>query len=329
MKLIINPFSDCQHNIASEEFLSENIDGNIFLLYINNPAIIIGKNQNTYAEINQQFVEQNNINLVRRLSGGGAVYHDGGNLNFCFIMDKTDKSTDQLFKEFTAPVIDALAALGVKAEFSGRNDLTIDGKKFSGNAQWHRKNRSVIHGTMLYNSELSVLASALKVNEIKFIDKAVKSVRSRVTNIKPYMTDDFTMEQFVDSIVKNVQKHFDTFEEYHYSDADLAKIDQLVVTKYGTKEWNYGKSPKFSFSERFRYVKGTVEFNANVVAGKIENAKIFGDFFGVNPNLSDVEATLTNCEFSPSAIKKALEKVNIDNYIDGLTVDVFVNALFS
>ncbi len=328
MKLIISPFSNCQYNIASEEYLSENVAGNIFLLYINDPSIIVGKNQNTYAEINQQFVEQHNINLVRRLSGGGAVYHDAGNLNFCFIMEKTDKSTDQLFREFTAPIIAALGTLGVAAEFSGRNDLTIDGKKFSGNAQWHRKNRSVVHGTMLYNSELSVLADALKVNPIKFVDKAVKSVRSRVTNIKPYLQDDFSMAQFVDAIVNCLQEQFDSFENYQYSAADIAQIEQLVAQKYGTHDWNYGKSPQFSFSERFRYAGGTVEFNADVVGGNIKSAKIFGDFFAKNPNLNDVERALIGSEFNPTAIRRALSAVAIGDYIDGLTVDVLIEALF-
>ncbi len=329
MKLIINPFADCYHNIASEEFLSEQLEGDIFLLYVNDPAIIVGKNQNSYAEINQQFVAQNDIAVVRRLSGGGAVYHDAGNLNFCFIMDKTDQTTDQLFKAFTAPIINALAALGVDAQFSGRNDLTIDGKKFSGNAQWHRQGRSAIHGTLLYDSDLSVLANALRVNTIKFVDKAVKSVRSRVTNIKPYMDADFNMAQFIAAIVDNVESQFSSFEKYQYSAADLQKIDQLVAEKYATHDWNYGKSPQFSFSERFRYAGGTVEFNADVVAGQIASTKIFGDFFGQNPNLNDVERALVGSEFNPTAIRRALSTVALGNYIDGLTADIVIAALFS
>ncbi len=184
MKLIINPFRDCYHNIASEEFLCDNFNDEIFLLYINKPSIIIGRNQNAYSEINNKFVSDNNIDLVRRLSGGGAVYHDENNLNFSFIMNKSNKSPHELFKEFTKPIINALNKLGLDAKFTGRNDLTIDDKKFSGNAQFHKKNRTAVHGTILFNSDLSILSKALEASEIKYVDKGIKSVRSRVTNIK-------------------------------------------------------------------------------------------------------------------------------------------------
>ncbi len=329
MKLIVNPFSDCYHNIASEEYLCDAFDDAIFLLYINQPSIIVGRNQNSYAEINQQYVAANDIAVVRRLSGGGAVYHDGGNLNFSFIVHKPDKSPDELFREFTKPVLNVLNDMGINAVFSGRNDLTIDGKKFSGNAQFHKKERVAIHGTLLFDCDLTVLSNALQVNEIKFVDKAVKSVRSRVTNIKPYTSQDFSMEQFVNAIAEGVERQFDNFERYQYSAHDLAEIDKLVDQKYGRRDWNFGKSPKFEFTQRFRYQKGTVEFNANVEGGTIKDAKIYGDFFGLKPDLSELEAALVGCEFKPQAIKEAVTAACIGNYMDGLDADTFVTALFN
>ncbi len=328
MKLIINPFRDCHHNIASEEFIADNLKGEVFLLYINSPSIIIGRNQNTYSEINHKYVEENNIQLVRRISGGGAVYHDLNNLNFSFIMDKTDKSPSELFKQFTAPVIKALNNLGVNAVFSGRNDLTVDEKKFSGNAQFHRKGRMAIHGTILFDTDLSVLGKALQVNEVKYIDRGIDSVRSRVTNIKPYMNEEFTMDEFVQKIIENVEQQFETFEEYKYTDDDLKKIDELVEQKYGNDSWNFGKSPKFEFTTKFKFEKGLVEININAKSGIINEAKIYGDFFGIKSDISDVEKLLLGVEFKPSTMKNALSQIKFSNYIDGLTSDDFIDYIF-
>ncbi len=329
MKLIINPFKRCYENIASEEFLVNHVEGDIFLLYINKPSIIVGNNQNTYAEINHNFVKQNNIDVVRRRSGGGAVYHDNGNLNFCFITKKTDKSSDELFKIFTEPVILALQSLGVDAQFSGRNDLTIDGKKFSGNAQWHTSDRSLIHGTMLFNSDLSVLSKALNASELKFVGKAIKSVRSRVTNIKPCLKEDISMDTFIERIIKKVESHFETFEAYNYSEDELSEIEKLASEKYATHEWTYGKSPKFLYAHKFKYSKGTVEVNINATKGKIDDVKIFGDFFSKNPNLAELENALVGCLYEQDAMLEVLKKINVDEYIDGLTAEELIEGCFS
>ncbi len=328
MRLIVNKFRDCYHNIASEEFLCDNLKDDIFLLYINRPSIIVGRNQNTYGEINQHFVEEKGIDIVRRLSGGGAVYHDKNNLNFSFITSSIEKPSDELFREFTTPVIKALKTLGVNAEFSGRNDIVVDGKKFSGNAQFKRNGRTVVHGTILFDCDLSVLSQALSVNEIKFVDKSIKSVKSRVTNIKPYMDEEYSMDEFVKEIIKNVEKNFSKFTHYEYTKNDIERIDKLVEEKYHTKSWNYGKSPEFKFTTRFRYEKGIVEVNVNASSGIIKEIKICGDFFGKNPNLIEVEDKLINVEFSPNEMKKALKLTKLSDYIGSLNSEDFVDYIF-
>lgn len=187
---IRNESKDPHFNLALEEYVFYNFDPNeeYVILWQNEPSVIIGRNQNTIEEINAKFIKEHNINVVRRMSGGGAVYHDLGNLNYTFIIN-SDKDVISNFKKFTEPIVSALAKLGVKAEFSGRNDITIDGKKFSGNAQHYANNRLLHHGTILFNSDLAVVQEALNVKIDKLKSKGVKSVRSRVTNVYPYLKE--------------------------------------------------------------------------------------------------------------------------------------------
>lgn len=176
-----------QFNLALEEYVFEHLDeyGEIFMLWQNEPSIIVGKHQNTIEEINTKYVKENNINVVRRLSGGGAVYHDLGNLNYTIISkDEGSKGFD--FKTFSQPVIDVLADLGIRAEFTGRNDIVIGDQKFCGNAQYMKKGKVLHHGAILFDTELDVLGKSLKVSKDKIASKGVKSVRSRVTNIKDH-----------------------------------------------------------------------------------------------------------------------------------------------
>jgi len=185
---IVNDHTDPRINLAVEEYALNYLDPReeYVILWQNEPTVVVGRNQNTVAEVNAPFIKERGIHVVRRLSGGGAVYHDFGNLNFTFIVD-AQKEMVSNFEYFTRPVIQALASLGVEAEFSGRNDITIDGKKFSGNAQYWSKNRLLHHGTILFNSQLDVVQEALNVSADKLQSKGVKSVRSRVTNIYPYL----------------------------------------------------------------------------------------------------------------------------------------------
>ena len=200
-KGITNP----QINLAIEEYVLRNLgeDESYLLFYINEPSIIIGKNQNTIEEINTDYVESKGIKVVRRLSGGGAVYHDFGNLNFSFIT-KDDGDSFHNFKKFTEPVVQALKKMGINAELSGRNDLMVEGRKISGNAQFSTKGKMFSHGTLLFNSEMDHIVSALKVRKDKIESKGIKSVRSRVANISEFLHEPMTMEQFRMELLKNI-----------------------------------------------------------------------------------------------------------------------------
>ena len=195
--------TDPRINLAIEEYALKNLDINetYLLFYINEPSIIIGKNQNSVEEINTEYVESNGIHVVRRLSGGGAVYHDLGNLNYSFIT-KDDGDSFHNFRKFTEPVIAALKQMGVNAELSGRNDILAEGRKISGNAQFSTKGRMFTHGTLLFNSEMDHIVSALRVKKDKIESKGIKSVRSRVANISEFLTETVDIEEFRTSFVE-------------------------------------------------------------------------------------------------------------------------------
>ena len=191
MLLINNTSTNAYFNLAMEEYFLKNTTEDVFMLWRNESAIIVGKNQNTLSEINYEYVKENNIKVVRRQSGGGAVFHDLGNINFTFISCNDNSFSD--FKRFTMPIIECLEDLNIHAEFSGRNDLLIDNQKFSGNAQYNYKNKVMHHGTLLFSSQINDLSSALKVKPSKFEGKGVKSVKSRVTNISNHLKKSMTI----------------------------------------------------------------------------------------------------------------------------------------
>src|SRR5690554_1895283 len=190
MYTIINRSTDPRYNLALEEYVLKYLDTteDIILLWQNEPSVIIGRNQNTTEEINATYIKEHNIHVVRRISGGGAVYHDFGNLNFTFVTNNLRENLNN-YRKFTEPVIQALNELGVPAEFSGRNDIVVEGKKISGNAQSYHKNRMFHHGTILFNANLEMVAKVLQVSADKIASKGIKSNRSRVTNILPYLKE--------------------------------------------------------------------------------------------------------------------------------------------
>jgi lipoate---protein ligase len=233
--------TDPQINLAIEEYALKNLDINetYLLFYINEPSIIIGKNQNTIEEINTEYVESNSIKVVRRLSGGGAVYHDLGNLNFSFIT-KDDGESFHNFRKFTEPVVVALKKLGVNAELSGRNDIEVGGRKISGNAQFSTKGRMFSHGTLMLNSEIENVVSALKVKKDKIESKGIKSVRSRVANISEFLTEKLEINEFRSLLLKNIFEGQEEIPEYVLTEEDWEKIHQLSKERYQNWEWNYG-----------------------------------------------------------------------------------------
>ena len=324
MLLINNTCTNAYFNLAMEEYFLKNCNEDIFLLWRNENAIIVGKNQNTLSEINYDYVKNNNIKVVRRQSGGGAVFHDLGNINFTFISCNDNSFSD--FKRFTMPIIDALKELGIEAEFSGRNDLLINNQKFSGNAQYNYKNKVMHHGTLLFSSEINDLSNALKVKPSKFEGKGVKSVKSRVTNISSHLKKEMSVLEFKDYLMNFINKRDENSHFYELSDEDIKNINKLVEEKYSTWEWNFGNSPKYSLNNELKYPGGNVEFNLDVKDGIIKNIKFFGDFFG-KEDVSFIEDKLKNIKHSEDSIKDALKDVNIDNYFLNCNIDILVDGI--
>lgn len=326
MLCILNDVTNPYFNLASEEYILKEFKEECFILWRNEPAIIVGKNQNTLSEINYEYVKDNNIPVVRRLSGGGAVFHDLGNLNFTFTTN--DKNSFNDFRKFTQPIIDILNKLSINAEFSGRNDITIDGKKISGNAQCSYKDRMFHHGTLLFSSNVSSLSSALKAKPEKFIGKGIKSVSSRVTNISEYLTTPMTVTDFRDTIINHIVENNPAAEIYEFTKHDIERINSLKDEKYSTWEWNYGSSPKYNFTNSRRFTGGTVEFNISVNKGIIEDIKLYGDFFGQR-DVSELEKTLIGINHNEESIRAALDKFDISKYFYNISRDELIQGMVS
>ncbi|MCK9452532.1 MAG: lipoate--protein ligase [Bacteroidales bacterium] len=313
-------------NLATEEYLLNNKSEDCFYLYINNPSIIIGKHQNALAEINVDYVKAHNIDVIRRLSGGGAVFHDPGNLNFSFIMtEQEDKTGD--FRKYTQPILDVLKSLGVDAKFEGRNDMTIHGKKFSGNAKCFYNGKVLQHGTILFSAKLPDLSQALKLNPLKYRDKAVKSISSRVTNISEHLQSKISLEAFEERIINHVRTMYEDSEMYELTVIDIEAIDKLVADKYSTWDWNFGHSPKYNLQKGIKTNGGHIEVNLDVNKGIIKKVKIFGDFFHIR-EVSELEKLLIGQPHERNQIEKLLTTIGIENYLTNVSVEAFMDALF-
>jgi len=315
-------------NIASEEYFLKNFTDNIFLLYINSPSIIVGKHQNSLAEINTDYIKEKNIIVVRRQTGGGAVFHDLGNLNFSFIQTVEGQKENMIdFRKYTLPILDILLKLGIDARFEGRNDLTIDGKKFSGNAELVYKNKVLHHGTLLFSSKMSDLTKALNVDPLKFRDKAVKSVQSRVTNISDHLAKPMDVLDFRQMIMDNIMQLYDDAIEYQLTPSDISSINYLVETKYSTWKWNFGYSPKYTLQKYIKTTGGKIEFDLDVYNGVINNIKIFGDYFN-RLDTSEIENALQGIPHQEDVIRNALSGFNIDDYFRHVSLDELISGLF-
>ncbi|MFZ5354418.1 MAG: lipoate--protein ligase [Bacillota bacterium] len=326
MLYIRNDSTSPYFNHAVEEYFIKNTDEECFILWRNIPCILIGKNQNAMSEINIEYVKENNIPIVRRLSGGGAVFNDLGNINFTFITNK-DSNDSIDFKKFAQPIINALVDLNVKAEFSGRNDITIDGKKFSGNAQYSYKNRVLHHGTLLFSGNLTDLSAALKTKPLKFEDKSVKSVASRVTNISAHLDKPMDVLEFREFLKNHVMKANQIKAVHELSEQELAEINKIAKERFESWEWNFGSSPKYSYTNEKRFAGGTVEFNMEVERGIIEEIRIYGDFFG-EKDVKELEAALKGVRHTEEDIRKALSSYEIGKYLANITIDDIISGLF-
>ncbi|HCL4601558.1 TPA: lipoate--protein ligase [Clostridium botulinum] len=322
MQFLVNKSTNPFFNLALEEYLLKNVDikEDYFILWQNEPTIVIGKHQNTLKEINMNFVKDNNINLVRRNSGGGAVYHDLGNINFTFIT-KYDEKHLLDFKTFTNPVVYSLGKLNVKAELSGRNDILIDGRKISGNSQHIYKDRFLHHGTLLFNSELENLVKALNVDNDKILSKGIESIKSRVTNIKEHVKEDISMEKFKEILIENIFIwNKNSLKEYNLTNDHINDIEKLMEEKYMTWQWNYGHSPEFNYRNSKRFQGGKLEVLLNIVEGHINECKIYGDFLGLM-DVSEIEKRIIGIKYGEEYIDEFLREIDIKKYFGTLCFD--------
>ena len=298
MKLYVNRNTDPYFNLAAEQYLMEHEDDEVFMLWRNDRSIIIGRNQNAYAEINRTFVDEHAIPVVRRLTGGGAVFHDLGNLCFTFIV-KHEAGQVMDFSRFCRPIIESLQSLGVPAALSGRNDMTVEGRKFSGNAECVLGEKILHHGTILFSADLSFLSGALQVREDKMRSKGIKSVRSRVCNLSSYLPD-LTVTDLMEHLARSVVAERATF-----ADEQIEGIQALVQSKYRTWEWNYGVSKQYEKQVMHRFPYGSVELSYTADRGILKAVKLEGDFFAIG-DVSAWETALLGCPLKRESLAERL-----------------------
>jgi lipoate-protein ligase A len=325
MLCINDHHTDPYFNLAAEEYVLKNFTDSCFMLWRNEPSVIVGRHQNTLAEIDLDFIKQNKIKVVRRLSGGGAVFHDLGNINFTFIENVQDRQPIN-FQKYTQPVIAVLRLLDIDARFEGRNDLVIDGRKFSGNAEHVYRGRILHHGTLLFASELTDLSGALNVNPAKFTGKAVQSVRSRVTNISSHLKNPLAPEAFRAMLLDYMIANYPGSRLYRYTEDDITAINTLCDEKYATRDWNFGQSPDYNMVNSLQTAGGHLEAHLDVHNGFIRHVRIFGDFFHIG-DITELEHSLTGTPHNETSIRLKLEQIRTSDYLVNITFDELLRVL--
>lgn len=331
MLFINGDSTDPYRNLAEEEYLLKHFEEPVFRLWRNSDSIIVGQNQNTLAEIDYDYVKKNGIKVVRRITGGGAVFHDLGNLNYTFIQRRIPgESTEDMFRRFTKPILDALGSIGVNATLEGRNDLLIDGKKFSGNAVCIWKERVLQHGTLLFGTSMSELSAALKSRPEKFVGKAVRSNRQRVTNISEHLGEERDVIWFRNFLGDYILTHAlgrERVVNYSFTPQQEEEIENLRREKYATDEWNFGHSPKFSMKSVRKLPAGLLEFYYSVEKGRISEIEIKGDYFFTKPT-EDFMKALKDTRFTKEAVAEKIAASDTGSYFSGVSEDEILSMFF-
>jgi len=325
MLCIVDNTIDPYWNLAAEEWLLTRHSEPIFRLWRNDNAIIVGLNQNARAEINTEFVREHGVAVVRRLTGGGAVFHDLGNVNYTFIDSKIEgENSHEMFRRFTAPIIAALGELGVEARLEGRNDLLIGDAKFSGNAMCVRGGRVLQHGTLLFSSSVADISGSLIPRVEKYAGRGVKSVRSRVTNISEHLPKQMEVTDFMAFLAETVGK---ACTPYTYTEEDLEGISRLADEKYRTEEWNFGSSPSCTYSKVMKFPAGLVEIYMEIKENAIASIAVRGDYFFKAPTEEFCEA-MAGCTYSEEKIAGRLNELAVGEYFCGITPEELLQLFF-
>lgn len=335
MYYVVMKSNDIRRNLATEQYLmnQKDFDEPLLLFYIERPCIIVGRNQNTYEEINQKYVEDHNIMVTRRLSGGGGIYQDLGNLCFSFVVEADSEQFGD-FKSFTQPIVDALHQMGATtAEVSGRNDMLVAGKKFSGNAMYTKNGKTFSHGTLSWAVDLDVLIQALNVPADKIASKGIKSIRQRVTNLKDHVNPEYqkmSTEEFRDVLLLNLFNATSISEiadhEYRLTTEDEQAIDQIFNDRYSNWDWVYGKSPKSTIQKRKHFDFGTIDARLLIENGKIANVKFYGDFFG-SEDANKLAAKLVGTVYDREHLAAILKPIDTVPYFTGISKTELIELL--
>ncbi len=316
-----NPY----YNLAFEEYvLTHRTEGEYLLLWQNDNTIVIGQNQNAEAEINRAFVEAHQIHVVRRSTGGGAVYHDLGNLNYSFITD-AGAAEEITMARFTRPIVEALRGLGLQAEASGRNDILVEDRKVSGTAQRLARGRILHHGTLLFDANPAMVAGALNADPEKFRSKSAKSVRSRIGNIREFLKKDMELPAFW-AYLKQALAGSGLIDDA-LTPEELAEVQALKESKYDTFQWNYGRSPKYDMRNRRRWDGGSLEVRAAVAAGTIQEIVFYGDFLALR-SMETLTEALKGCCFRREAVAEVLERFLLEELFGAITEEEILDTLF-
>lgn len=321
-----NGVTDPRVNLAFEEYLLRRSDRKepLLLFYINEPSVIIGRNQNTIEEIDPDYVAAHGIHVVRRLSGGGAVYHDLGNLNFSFVTD--GKEDLHNFTKFIEPVVAVLRSLGLPAEVRGRSDIFVEGRKVSGNAQYATPTRMFSHGTLLFDTDIGEMLRAINPRRVKIESKAVRSVRSVVANIRELLPRDMTIEDLKAAMLRGLFGD-GPCPALELTAEDWAEIQEMARARYGQWSWNYGRSPQFNVQKSARLPAGKVDARIDVDAGRIRSIRLFGDFSG-RRDVTDLEAHLMGVPYDRERLTEAMAGVDLDGYFGQMDVTTFIDLLY-